>query len=219
MKWAIKIASLGMLVSSSISNLILLTQNYHYILNRYECTFIVWITICLLLLLVVIIEPEKLKNYTAITTALVISVCASFAALNYIKYITSHSNVAIADIPLFNISNTFSFTGNLIYAFELSSCYFSLRLTARPSIDYGYLTSISMVIIMLTYYTIGVSFMLAFKDKDMHENAFRNFDSGILRHASLIFAVNTVYNFITNTIFACEAFETNGWIRVRLVDA
>ena len=217
MKWAMTIASVGMMVSSSVSNLILLTQSFHYILNKFECTLLVWIVICFLL--VVIVEPEKLKNFTTVTTALVIAVCACFTAFNYMKFFSGRSEVALSDIPLFNFANTFGLTGNLIYAFELCSCYLSLRLTAKESVNYGSLTIMMMLLITTVYYTVGVSFSLAFKNENMHENAFRNFDTGILKYASITFTVNTVYNFITNAIFACEAFETNGWVHLRLVDS
>lgn len=216
MKWAMTIASVGMMLSSSVSNLILLTQSFHYVMNKFECTFVVWVIISLLL--VVIVEPEKLKNFTTVTTALVIAVCASFTYLNYHKFLSGQSEVALGDIPLFNFANTFGLTGNLIYAFELCSCYLSLRLTAQNSVNYGNLTIFMMLVITSVYYVVGISFSLAVKDENMHENAFRNFDTGILRYASLTFTINTVYNFITNTIFACEAFETNGWVHLRLVD-
>lgn len=217
MKWAMTIASVGMMLSSSVSNLILVTQSLHYVMNKYECTFVVWLIISGLL--VVIIEPEKLKNFTTVTTALVMLVAASFTFINFYDFLSGKSEVTWKDIPLVNFKNTFGLTGNLIYAFELCSCYLSLRLTAKESVDYKNLTVRMMMIITSVYFLAGASFSLEVKGEHMHENAFRIHDKGILRFASLTFMVNTVYNFITNAIFACEAFETNGWVRLRLVDA
>lgn len=217
LKWIITVASVGMMFSSTVSNLIMTTQSLHYVLNRFECTFVIWLIISVLL--VVLVEPEKLKNFTTVTTILVMLVALTFTFLNFQKFITGQSEVNLSNLPLVNFSNTFGLTGNLIYAFELCSCYLSLRFTSSDAVDYNKLTVRMMILITLVYFCVACSFSLAFKGEEMHENAFRLYNDGWLRFASLAYIVNTAYNFITNSIFACEAFETNGWVRTRLVDS
>lgn len=217
MKWIMTVASVGMMFSSTVSNLIMTTQSLSYVLSRFECTFVIWFIISLLL--IIIVEPEKLKNFTTVTTVLVVFVALTFTFLNFQRFFSGNSNVKLSALPLVDYSNTFGLTGNLIYAFELCSCYLSLRYTSSEMVDYSKLTGRMMAFITLVYYLVACSFTLAFTGDEMHENAFRIYDKGWLKYASFAYIINTVYNFIVNSIFACEAFETNGWVRTRLVDS
>ena len=216
LKWLMTTACLGMMLTSSVSNLMLTTQSMQDFLPQGKTTLLIWFSISILLFF--IIEPEKIKGFTRITTIVVLIVALIFTAMNFIRPLSGQSTVKLSEIKLFDFSNTFKLTGNLIYAFELCSCYLSLRLTSSEHVKYGSLTRSMMISITIIYFIVGGSFSLAFKPEEIDENAFNIYKTGVFRFFAGAYMLNTVYNFLTNTIFACEIFETIGFVRRHLVD-
>ena len=216
MRWLMTIACVGMMLTSSVSNLMLTTQSLKESVGKNLATFTIWFAISVVL--VVFVEPEKIKVFTTTTTLIVMLVAAVFTALNLRKFFLGHSLVSLDQIPLFNFSNTFLLTGNLIYAFELCSCYLSLRLTSAEHVNYDGLTKKMMVFITVVYFIVGASFSLAYPPDKIDESAFEIYKHGLFRWFTVAYMVNTVYNFLTNTIFACEVFESIAWVRRLLVD-
>ena len=216
LKWLMTFACVGMMLTSTVSNLMMTTQSTEYAIGKYKCTFMIFVIISLLL--IVIIEPEKIKGFTTLTTIIVMAVATIFTLMNFSRFFTGQSSVKISEIPMVRFENTFTLTGNLIYAFELCSCYLSLRLTSSESVNYEWLTKRMMIFITFVYFVAGASFSLAFKPSEIHENAFEIYNQGFFRYFTFAYMLNTVYNFLTNTIFACETLETIGWIRKLLVD-
>ena len=216
LRWIMTVACVGMMLTSSVSNLMLTTKSLAYVADKYTCTFLIFIgiTICLFF----IVEPEKIKPFTTVTTVIVIFVAILFTFMNLSTFFSGESEVSLSDIPLFGFGNTFKLTGNLIYAFELCSCYLSLRMTSNHTVDYNWLTKRMMIFITAVYYIAGASFVLAFPKDRISESAFEIYGTGALKYCAFAYSLNTVYNFITNTIFACEVFESIGFVRKHLVD-
>jgi len=215
-RWLMTIACVGMMSTSSVSNLMLTTQSLKDTVGKHTVTFTIWFVIAIIL--VIFIEPEKIKVFTTSTTLIVLLVAAVFTALNFSKFITGHAQVSMDQIPLVNFEKTFLLTGNLIYAFEVCSCYLSLRLTSAEHVNYEGLTKKMMVFISVMYFVVGSSFSLAYLPEKIDENAFEIYKQGLFRWFTIAYMLNTVYNFLTNTIFACEVFESIAWIRRHLVD-
>jgi hypothetical protein len=216
LRWIMTVACVGMMLTSSISNLMLTTKSLGYFVHRYTSTFFIYLMItgCLF----VIVEPEKIKPFTTLTTLIVMFVAVLFTSMNLTLFFTGQAEVSLKDVPLFGFDNTFKLTGNLIYAFELCSCYLSLRMTSSHTVNYSWLTKRMMIVITGVYYIAGASFVLAFPKHKITESAFEIYHTGIFKYFAFAYSLNTVYNFITNTIFACEVFESIGFIRKHLVD-
>ena len=103
-----------------------------------------------------------------------------FTGLNLFKLFTGQSQIKLIEIPLIKLENTFLLTGNLIYAFELCSCYLSLRLTSQESVNYEGLTKKMMVFITITYIVTGGTYSLVYRPINIHENAFEIYKAGLL---------------------------------------
>ena len=216
LRWVMTIACVGMMLTSSVSNLMLTTRSLSYLVDKYTCTFCIYLGI--MASLFVVVEPEKIKPFTTVTTVIVMLVALLFTFMNLTIFFTGQSEVTWAELPMFEFSNTFKLTGNLIYAFELCSCYLSLRMTSNQTVNYNWLTKRMMVFITAVYYVAGASFVLAFPKNRIADSAFEIYNKGWFKYCAFAYSLNTVYNFITNTIFACEVFESIGFVRKHLVD-
>lgn len=100
----------------------------HYGVDQTHTKFITFFVIAIFLIL--IIEPEGIEIYTYVTmTCLLIlgkfgSPGFSYVGKNLTIYF-SNRGVPFHDIPKFKLKELGEFTGNVAYAFEISSAYLS----------------------------------------------------------------------------------------------
>ena len=215
-RWLLVVASSGMFVTSSVSNILLLSDSLKRFVPRVAVILLIYVFI--LLLLVKIVQPEKIKRFTQFTFAVAISIALFFFLANMHSFVRG-DGVPLSELPLFNPSESMTLMGNIIYAFEICSCYLSIRLTTTASVDVSCLTKTMLGLIGLLYFLMGASYSFVFRAELVRENAFEIYSRGLLRLLVALYACNTIYVFITNTIFGCEAIETIAVVRRLLVDA
>ncbi len=130
LKWLMMTASAGMIFASSISNVCMMadTIEYYYQVPTVYTKLLTFLVISIFL--AVIVEPEGIEVYTYITCACLTclgSYCSSGTVYfcKNLSIIAAGKGQSFESIPKFRIENTGEYTGNIAYAFELSSVYLS----------------------------------------------------------------------------------------------
>ena len=123
-KWTMMIASLAMIFASSISNLCLMadTIEHYFHIPQWQTKLLTFLVISVFLIFIV--EPEGIESVTYITTIMLTFLGLIYLVKNLTLIAQGH-HVKYADIPKFNWKYTGEYTGNIAYAFELSSVYLS----------------------------------------------------------------------------------------------
>lgn len=142
LKWLMMTASAGMIFASSISNVCMMadTIEYYYQVPTVYTKLLTFLVISIFL--AVIVEPEGIEVYTYITCACLtcLGSTSSPGAVYFGKnlaIIAAGRGQTFASVPKFNLENTGEFTGNIAYAFELSSVYLSRNRRSRSSAHCG----------------------------------------------------------------------------------
>ena len=107
--------------------------------------------------------------------------------------------------------NLGSFAGNLAYAFELSSQFMSVRLTAKKTINFQYLCFFGLIGIGFLYYFNALTFQMAFPRSELEANdAFTLYSKRewVYSHLIYLFIPLSFYYFVMNSIMSAEIIET-----------
>ena len=112
--------------------------------------------------------------------------------------------------------NLGSFAGNLAYAFELSSQFMSVRLTAKKTINFQYLCFFGLIGIGFLYYFNALTFQMAFPRSELEQHdtftLYRN-EGWLYSNLIYLFIPLSFYYFVMNSIMSAETIETVPCIR------
>lgn len=218
-RWLMMIAGLGMMYSSSISNIILVsdTLEHHIGLQQWVSKTIIFLVISLGFL--IIVEPEKIKYVNLYMTALLFGIAYIIFGRNIYSWAHGEGE-PWSKITLFNWKYIGVWGGNLAYAFEVASGFLSLRLTASSDVNYESVTSWMTLLVGFNYFFLSGAHMLGNKASEITENSFQMMSKhgDIWKVLIYLYMINTSYTFSFNTIFTSEIIETMPPIEKVIVD-
>lgn len=208
-KWLMMISGVGMMFSSTISNLLLITTNLSSTLeiNEFLLKGIIFAAVSVVFLFLV--EPEKIQYINGAITTLLFSVACLFLGKNLYLFADSQGP-PLESINKMDIKYSGTLAGNVAFAFEVASNFLSMRLTASNEFSYSNLTKYMMLFVGFFYYLLACSFNLAYPPEAVTSSAFemQSNSSTFWRSMIYVFMVNTLYTFTFNTIFSVEIFES-----------
>ena len=208
-KWLMMLAGVCMMYASTVSNILLISSNLSATFSVKDLYIKLILFAIITLVLIVIVEPEKIQYINLYMTALLIFLAYLLLGKNVYKWATNQGP-SRSNINMMNIKYTGVYAGNIAYAFEVASNYLSLRLTASNEVTYSNLTMWMMIFVGLNYYICAGSYLIAYPGSDITENGFdmqRN-DGTFWRNLIYAFMINTLYTFTFNTIFTGEIIES-----------
>jgi len=170
--------------------------------------------------LMIIIEPEKIEMFTYVTTTCLSGLGVVFLIKN-IWTVAHGRGPMFHDIKKFDLAHVGEYTGNVAYAFELSSVFLSLRLTAAKNVQYSTLSSGMLIFIGIMYYVSAASYLFVFHSHELfNTNAFSLYkhENYFFRNLFYFYMPNNIYTYVMNAIFATEIVETLPAVTASLLD-
>ena len=208
-KWSMMFCGICIMIASSVTNIFMVASYLEsaYKLDILTTRIIIFVVISIMLLYV--IEPERIQFLTYFTTTAIISVAFICLIHNYFLFFTG-SGATFADIPMVNFENTGTFCGNMAYAYELAAGYLSLRLISSINVNYNKVTLYMLSFIGFNYFICAASYLFAYRQEDIKESAFDMFveQKSVLRHFIYMLMFNNICTYIGNVIFTSEMLET-----------
>lgn len=211
LKWILTTAMVSSMFSSSCGNISMISNILQTYFSVYPIVtkLAVFIIICMILL--VIVEPEKITKYASFSLLVMVMTTIMFFLKNW-QISTRSNSPTWEQIPKFDLSGGGKFFGNMLYAYEISSVYLSLRLTTSKTINFRVLTIMSLSVTGLIYYINASSFLFAFSKEKVEsvESSFGLYgDEGfIFKYSFVLYIPVLIYYFVMNTIFQTEMIET-----------
>ena len=216
-KWMMMAAGICMMYASTITNILLITTTISktYSIGELPIKLIIFGIITLLLILIV--EPEKIQYINIYVTTLLMLLAYLILVKNvYTGFLGD--GPGLKNVKMMDIKYTGLFAGNIAYAFEVASNYLSLRLISSNEVKYDQLTKYMMVFVGLNFYLCAGAHLIAFPEKEVTVNSFDMMGKYGAFWKALVYAfmINTLYTFSFNTIFTSEIIESIPFIHNKI---
>ena len=160
-KWLMMAAGICMMYASTITNILLITTTVTKTYNIGEIPIKLIIFGIITLLLVVIVEPEKIQYINVYVTTLLMLLAYLILGKNVYSG-TLGDGPGIRNVKMMDIKYTGLFAGNIAYAFEVASNYLSLRLTSSNEVKYDQLTKYMIIFVGFNFYLCAAAHLIAF---------------------------------------------------------
>lgn len=171
------------------------------------------VTIFFSIIMLFIVEPEKIKTVLILVTAVLIGMIG--LVIGYSGHvINDHNNNPSSHIiryTYFNFSNMGIFLGVSSYAFESISSIFSVRRTMKTRAAFPKLQIASFIFVAVSYYITGLMVYLAYGNNKMKDMVFKYYTmeaSPLMHSLGYIFCATCIFNIPFNTICCVENLES-----------
>jgi hypothetical protein len=211
LKWVLTVCCIGSQTCSSLSNLTMFSDILSHLFQIEPAATKLVMFVAVVVLLCVIVEPEKLKHFIYFSQAIMWVLMSAFFIKN-LSIARSPHGVSWENVPKWNPPSFKDYFGNLNYAYEISSCYLNIRLIAKKDFDFNQLTSLSLLAIGAIYFTNSATYLFAFKTETLAEidNSFNLYTEyeWYYKYSFVLYVPVITYYFLMNTIFSAEMVET-----------
>lgn len=180
--------------------------------NLYLVKLVICIFFCLLMLWIV--EPEKIKGILLIVTIALIAMVIMVITHSVYMAVNPQSNAALdprgVHLTYANWVNMGLFLGVSSYAFESIGSIFNVRRTMKDRTQMPTLQIWAFIFIAISYYLTGLCVYLAYGDYGMKDVVFKYYSwtgQPVMYCLSFVYAATCVFNIPFNVIAFVENFE------------